>query len=121
MLRIEVVFKKLFLRSFSQFSAMVVGHASKRRVMGQAFGDLRPAACPGPRGPHQRGRPDDKLPEHRQNKEALNSVFCPFSLGNRSCLGKPLVYMELSIAIARLVWEFDVRLAESCMYVCVSM
>ena len=54
---------------------------------------------------------DEKLPEHRQNKEALNSVFCPFSIGLRSCLGKPLVYMELSIAIARLVWEFDIRLA----------
>ncbi|TKA72850.1 hypothetical protein B0A55_07699 [Friedmanniomyces simplex] len=54
---------------------------------------------------------DDKLPEHRQNKEALNSVFCPFSLGHRSCLGKPLVYMELCIAIARLVWEYDMRLA----------
>lgn len=54
---------------------------------------------------------DEKLPEHRQNKEALLSVFCPFSLGHRSCLGKPLVYMELSIAIARLVWEYDMRLA----------
>ncbi|TKA45830.1 hypothetical protein B0A54_03515 [Friedmanniomyces endolithicus] len=54
---------------------------------------------------------DDILPEHRQNKEALNSVFCPFSVGQRSCLGKPLVYMELSIAIARLVWEYDMRLA----------
>lgn len=52
---------------------------------------------------------DDRLPEHRQNKEALNAVFCPFLLGPRSCLGKPLVYMELSIAIARLVWEFDMR------------
>ncbi|KAK1055152.1 hypothetical protein LTR74_015868 [Friedmanniomyces endolithicus] len=54
---------------------------------------------------------DDVLPEDRQNKEALNSVFCPFSVGQRSCLGKPLVYMELSIAIARLVWEYDMRLA----------
>ncbi|KAK1811093.1 hypothetical protein LTR12_014525 [Friedmanniomyces endolithicus] len=54
---------------------------------------------------------DDVLPEDRQNKEALNSVFCPFSVGQRLCLGKPLVYMELSIAIARLVWEYDMRLA----------
>jgi len=54
---------------------------------------------------------DEKLPEHRQNKDALNSVFCPFSIGHRSCLGKPLVYMEISIAIARLVYEFDMRLA----------
>lgn len=48
---------------------------------------------------------------HRQDKEALLSVFNPFSLGHRACLGKPLVYMELSIAIARLVWEFDMTLA----------
>lgn len=54
---------------------------------------------------------DGKLPEHRQNKEALNSVFSPFSVGARACLGKPLVYMEVCIAIARLVWEFDMRLA----------
>ncbi|EMC96471.1 hypothetical protein BAUCODRAFT_33830 [Baudoinia panamericana UAMH 10762] len=54
---------------------------------------------------------DEKLPEDRQNKEALHSVFCPFSLGPRSCLGKPLVYMEISIAIARLVWEFNMKLA----------
>ncbi|KAK4554120.1 hypothetical protein LTR86_008961 [Recurvomyces mirabilis] len=54
---------------------------------------------------------DEKLPELRQDKEALNSVFCPFSLGSRACLGKPLVYMELSITLARLVWEYDMRLA----------
>jgi len=54
---------------------------------------------------------DEKLPELRQDKEALNSVFCPFSVGNRACLGKPLVYMELSITIARLVWEYDMRMA----------
>lgn len=47
----------------------------------------------------------------RQDKHALQQVFYPFSLGHRACLGKPLVYMELSIAIARLVWEFDMRLA----------
>ena len=48
---------------------------------------------------------------HKQDKEALHAVFNPFSLGHRACLGKPLVYMELSIAIARLVFEFDMRLA----------
>ncbi|KAK5175611.1 uncharacterized protein LTR77_000750 [Saxophila tyrrhenica] len=48
---------------------------------------------------------------HKQDKEALQAVFNPFSIGNRSCLGKPLVYMELGVAIARLVWEFDLRLA----------
>lgn len=50
-------------------------------------------------------------PSNRQDKHALQQVFAPFSLGHRACLGKPLVYMELSIAVARLVWEFDMRLA----------
>lgn len=49
---------------------------------------------------------------HAQDRSDLNSIFTPFSLGNRSCLGKPLVYMEISIAIARLVWEYDIRLHE---------
>jgi cytochrome P450 len=48
-----------------------------------------------------------------QDREALNSVSAPFSLGNRACLGKPLVYMEISIAIARLVFEYEMRLVES--------
>lgn len=50
-------------------------------------------------------------PENRQDKHALQQVFAPFSLGHRACLGKPLVYLELSIAVARLVWEFDLRFA----------
>lgn len=48
----------------------------------------------------------------QQNVEAIHSCFAPFSLGNRACLGKPLVYMELSIAIARLVWRYDMRIVD---------
>lgn len=48
-----------------------------------------------------------------QDRDALQSVFAPFSLGNRACLGKPLVYMEISIAIARLVWKYEMRLVDS--------
>lgn len=47
-----------------------------------------------------------------QDRGALHSVFAPFSLGNRACLGKPLVYMEISIAIARLVWKYEMRLVD---------
>ncbi|CAK3811186.1 P450 monooxygenase [Lecanosticta acicola] len=47
-----------------------------------------------------------------KEKEALMSVWNPFSVGNRACLGKPLVYMELQIAIARLLFEFDMQLGE---------
>ena len=41
----------------------------------------------------------------------MHAVFNPFSVGHRACLGKPLVYMELGIAISRLVWEYDMRLS----------
>lgn len=50
--------------------------------------------------------------EQEQEYDALHSVFAPFSLGNRACLGKPLVYMEISIAIARLVWKYDMRFVD---------
>lgn len=49
---------------------------------------------------------------HEQDRDALMAVFTPFSLGHRACLGKPLVYMELCIAIARIVFDFDMRLSE---------
>ncbi|CZT19858.1 related to cytochrome P450 67 [Ramularia collo-cygni] len=48
---------------------------------------------------------------HKQDKDALMAVWNPFSLGHRGCLGKPLVYMELCIAIARMVWDFDMRVS----------
>jgi cytochrome P450 len=51
-------------------------------------------------------------PQHR-DREALSSVFAPFSMGNRACLGRPLVYMEISIAVARLVFEYEMRLVET--------
>lgn len=48
---------------------------------------------------------------HEQDRDALLAVWNPFSLGHRGCLGKPLVYMELCIAIARIVWDYDMRLS----------
>lgn len=57
----------------------------------------------------ENGRPHR---EQEQEYDALHSVFAPFSLGNRACLGKPLVYMEISIAIARLVWKYDMRFVD---------
>lgn len=43
---------------------------------------------------------------------ALHSVFNPFSIGPRGCIGKPMAYLELSLALARLVWAYDMRLAD---------
>jgi cytochrome P450 len=40
------------------------------------------------------------------------SAFAAFGLGPRGCLGKNLAYMELSLALARMLWQYDVRLVE---------
>ncbi len=40
-----------------------------------------------------------------------HSAFCPFSVGPRGCIGKGIAYLELSIALARVVWLYDIRLA----------
>lgn len=40
-----------------------------------------------------------------------HSAFCPFSVGPRGCIGKGLAYVELSVALARVLWQFDCRLA----------
>jgi cytochrome P450 len=38
-------------------------------------------------------------------------AFAPFSVGPRSCIGKGLAYVELTVALARVLVEFDMRLA----------
>jgi cytochrome P450 len=39
------------------------------------------------------------------------SAFCPFSIGPRGCIGKGMAYTELGMALARVVWLYDMRLA----------
>ena len=39
------------------------------------------------------------------------SAFCPFSIGPRGCIGKGLAYVEMSIALARLLFMYDLRAA----------
>lgn len=36
-------------------------------------------------------------------------AFCAFSMGSRGCVGKQLAYMELCLAIAHVLWTYDVR------------
>ena len=40
------------------------------------------------------------------------SAFCPFSIGSRGCIGKGVAYLELSIALARALFLYDMRLAQ---------
>ncbi|RDW67212.1 cytochrome P450 [Aspergillus mulundensis] len=42
---------------------------------------------------------------------AARSAFNPFSLGPRSCIGKSLAYVELHLALANVLWAFDMRVA----------
>lgn len=39
--------------------------------------------------------------------QLAQSAFAPFSLGPRSCIGRSLAYVELTIALARTVWMYD--------------
>jgi cytochrome P450 len=43
--------------------------------------------------------------------ETVQSAFCPFSIGPRGCIGKPLAYIQLMATLARIVYLFDLKLA----------
>ena len=48
------------------------------------------------------------------NSEAISlakSVYFPFSLGPRKCIGQRLALLRISVASARIVWLYDMRLA----------
>lgn len=40
------------------------------------------------------------------------SAFCPFSVGPRGCIGKGLAYSELMTSLARVLFTYDMKLAE---------
>ena len=44
---------------------------------------------------------------------AAKAAFVTFSLGSRGCVGKPMAYAEISMALARALWRFDIRLKDS--------
>lgn len=44
--------------------------------------------------------------------EFARSAFCAFSIGNRSCIGRSMAYLELSMAMARLIYTYKFRAVE---------
>ncbi|KAI0516988.1 cytochrome P450 [Xylaria bambusicola] len=40
-------------------------------------------------------------------KQSHRAAFAPFSAGSRSCLGKSMAYLELSLVVAKIMWYFD--------------
>jgi cytochrome P450 len=59
-------------------------------------------------------RPERWIVDGDVTSEAVSvarSAFCPFSVGPRACIGKGLAYTELTIALARVLWLYEMRLA----------
>jgi cytochrome P450 len=46
----------------------------------------------------------------KESVELAQSAFCAFSIGPRGCIARGLAYTELTLVLARILWEFDVRL-----------
>lgn len=47
-----------------------------------------------------------------QSVDTANAAFCPFSIGSRGCIGKSVVYLEVMLALATLLYQYDMRLPE---------
>ncbi|KAH6621938.1 cytochrome P450 [Boeremia exigua] len=56
--------------------------------------------------------PERFLPSHRNEKDDMAS-FQPFHMGRHQCIGVKLAYAEMRIAISRIVYSFDLRLADA--------
>ncbi|KAF2430043.1 benzoate 4-monooxygenase cytochrome-like protein P450 [Tothia fuscella] len=53
---------------------------------------------------------EEKTPKHQV--DVAHSAFCPFSVGPRGCIGKGLAYVELTTTLARVLYLYDMKLAE---------
>ncbi|KAI3325418.1 cytochrome P450 [Xylariaceae sp. AK1471] len=53
----------------------------------------------------------DTSPEQQAAAKRMHNAFAVFSIGSRSCAGKPLAYMEMSLVLAKTLWYFDFEAA----------
>ncbi|KAI1159191.1 cytochrome P450 [Nemania serpens] len=44
-------------------------------------------------------------------RKIMSDAFAPFSVGSRSCAGKPMAYLEVSLTLAKTLWYFDFEMA----------
>jgi len=60
--------------------------------------------------------PEEFLPERWADGEGLEGdekeAFYPFGVGPSGCLGQQLAWVETRIILARLLWNFDLRVPE---------
>ncbi|KAI1208484.1 cytochrome P450 [Annulohypoxylon truncatum] len=55
--------------------------------------------------------PVPDTPESRAAQKIMRDAFSPFSVGARSCAGKPVAYLETSLTLAKTLWHLDFELA----------
>ena len=48
----------------------------------------------------------------KESVALAQSAFCPFSIGPRGCIGKGLAYVELMTSLARVIFMYEMKLAE---------
>jgi len=62
-------------------------------------------------------RADEFIPERWMGGDEFagdnRRAVQPFSVGRRDCIGRNLAYAEMRLVLARLVWNFDMELAEA--------
>ncbi|KAK9418901.1 hypothetical protein SUNI508_07673 [Seiridium unicorne] len=91
--------------------AMIVGHA----VPGNTVVGVWHWATY--RSPELFVEPDEFIPERFEGKDPkfandrLDAVQ-PFIVGPRDCIGRNLAYAEMRLVLAKLIWNFNLRLAE---------
>ncbi|KAH8693928.1 cytochrome P450 [Talaromyces proteolyticus] len=72
-----------------------------------------PEYYPDPFGYHpERWLVNDPLSTPYRGSVVPSAPFTPFSLGSRSCIGKGLAYVELTLTLAHLFWKYDFQLVE---------
>jgi cytochrome P450 len=52
---------------------------------------------------------DDKVGVSAEDVKRAQNAFFQFSIGPRGCVGKTLAYAEMTVAVARIIWLFDVQ------------
>ena len=50
-------------------------------------------------------------PSSEERVHIARSAFIPFSHGPRACVARPLAYLEMTLAVARVLWAADIRAA----------
>lgn len=60
----------------------------------------------------ERWIPSSSLQFTKESVALAQSAFCPFSIGPRGCIGKGVAYVELMTSLARVVFMYEMRIAE---------